>query len=352
MRINRLIAGILTLLFVSVSTISFAQNGKRLITAEGIPSWVKPGATVDLDFANGRTFGCALAQCLSITRASQKTNLLPSSASGFAYTTFANNTLAITPGLGVLIEESRTNQLLNSTVPATQTTASLATGTYTLWVNGSGSATMSAGTGTGCGTGTASQGSSVSFTITIAGTCTVTVSGSLNAFQIELGAFGTSLIVTTGATATRAADNIAASGGLLSIISATEGSIFFQTGSAIVVQSVWMDRDFANNVYAQAQAGTTFRQLANATSIVATLGSGNWTSGTGKAMTTWSPGAGGSVVANNGTVATNVAVFSGSVSSPKIGSYGASSQFLDGYFSRIAVWNTKLSDITAKALTQ
>ena len=225
MKIDRrgLIAGLLAALMLLLSP-AYAQTPRRVILSGGVPSWVKSGAAADLDFANGRYFGCTLSSCLSITRASQKTNLLPSSASGFAYTTFANNTLAITTGLGLLIEESRTNQLLNSAVPATQTTGSLGTATYTLWVNGSGSATMSAGTGTGCGTGVASQGTPVNFTITVAGTCTVTVSGSLNAFQLEAGAFGTSFIVTTGAAGTRNADNILAAGLLLSTLQGAQGT--------------------------------------------------------------------------------------------------------------------------------
>ena len=90
----------------------------------------------------------------------------------------------------------------------TQTTASLGTGTYTLWVNGSGSATSSAGTATITGAGAATNGTPNVFVVTVAGTVTITVSGSLNAFQCELGTFGTSFIITAGATATRAADVI------------------------------------------------------------------------------------------------------------------------------------------------
>src|SRR6185295_3600475 len=86
------------------------------------------------------------------------------------------------------------------------TTASLATGAYTLWVNGTGTATSSAGTAVGTGFGVASQGVVNNFTLTGAGTVTITVAGSLNAFQLELGAGGTSLIVTAGVVATRAAD--------------------------------------------------------------------------------------------------------------------------------------------------
>lgn len=165
------------------------------------------GASIDMDFQNGNYLGRTPAD-LTVVRASSKTNLFPTSASGFVYSTFGNNVAAITPGSGLSIEEARTNFLLNSTVPATQTTASLGTGVYTLWINGSGSATSSAGTATVTGAGAATNGAPNVFTVTVAGTVTITVGGSLNAFQCEPGIWGTSFIVTAGATATRAADAI------------------------------------------------------------------------------------------------------------------------------------------------
>lgn len=108
--------------------------------------------------------------------------------------------------LGLLIEESRTNYLLNSAAPATQT-VSLGTGTYILWVVGSGSCTAAAGTAVGTGFGTANSSTAVIFTLTTAGTVVFTVSGSLTRFQCENGAFATSFISTTVSAATRAADD-------------------------------------------------------------------------------------------------------------------------------------------------
>jgi hypothetical protein len=207
-------------------------GAQKQILLGGVQSWALPGSSLDLNFALGGgscTVARVLVGCssvLTISRASDETSLLPSSASGATYYTFPANTLAIVPGVGLQVYASATNYLLNSNAPVTQTTGSLATGSYTLWVNGSGSAAVSAGTATITGAGSATNGTPVTFTVTVAGTCVVTVTGSLNAFQLESGPFGTPLIVTAGVTATRAADTIKLSTSLKGIFQAAQGTIF------------------------------------------------------------------------------------------------------------------------------
>lgn len=191
------------------------------------------GATIDLDPANDRYLGGGLASNLSIARiGSNATDLLPTSASGASYQTFGPNTFRVTSGLGLLCEESRINYLLNSTAPVTQTTQSLATGTYTLWVNGSGTATPSGGTATITGAVAASNGSPNTFVVTVAGTVTVTTSGSLNAFQLELGGAsavyaGSSLIITGGTIGVRAADQLLLINGAFTIAASSAFSAIF-----------------------------------------------------------------------------------------------------------------------------
>lgn len=303
-------------------------------------------SSYDLNFAANPS--ADYSPFLTVTRASSGTNLLPSSASGFAYSTFGNNVLRLTSGLGLLAEESRTNQLLNSAVPVTQTTGSLANGTYTLWVNGSGSAQMSLGTATGCGIGTATQGSPVNFTLTgVAGTCIVTVVGLLNAFQLELGAIGTSLIVTAGATAQRQADNISLIGSALTLAQGSSGTFLASVGGVQNFLPAMIVNLNAHGVLA-AQNSTQIRSLDvnNANSFLATVGGGT-TTVPFKAFVSWD-GTGRALGANNGTVATGTvlggAVTSAGISLPTV-------QALDSYLARLTFWPFR-SDAVFKALTQ
>jgi hypothetical protein len=271
--------------------------------------------------------------------------LLPTSASGFAYSTFANNVPRITSGLGLLVEEIRTNLLLNSTVPATQTTGSLANATYTLWVNGAGSATMSAGTATGCGTGVATQGSPVNFTTSgAAGTCTVTVSGALNAFQLEAGAFGTSLIVTAGATVARAADSIVAAKPPVVGPAYTQ----FAKGTPNAPTTFGTAQNLLQaDTGAVGQRVLIRRQNATGGLLVTMVG------GSGSAFTpsgTWAQGASGKVAAaaaagsqaasfNGGTIASNTgATMPTTPTVLRIGSSSGTTEFWNGYVERVALW--------------
>jgi hypothetical protein len=309
------------------------------------------GPLVDLNLATATYVGCTPATCLSIVRASNKTDLLPSSASGFAYNTFGPNVFAITPTLGLLIEETRTNQLINSTAPATQTTGTLAATAQTLWVNGSGSAALSNGTATGC-TGAATNGSPVTFTPT-AGTCTVTVTGSLNFEQLEQGSFGTSGIVTAGSAGTRAADQVSTAGPMEAIFSAAQGSIVLNTlASPNTANAYLVD---ANDFGSEFIIGISSPTVANAASgghvFTATLGSGSYSTTLVKTGGSWD-GTGRSLVANNGTLTTSAFTYANTTPN-YIGSRdGLNTSQCDCYVSRATAWSTRIPDLQLGAATQ
>jgi hypothetical protein len=106
---------------------------------------------------------------------------------------------------GLLIEESRTNLLLNSSVLATQTRTVTAVahtlsfyGTGTVALSGTHSATV-------VGTGAYPSRSILTFTPT-AGSLTLTVTGTVEFAQLEAGSSATSYIPTTTGSAVRSAD--------------------------------------------------------------------------------------------------------------------------------------------------
>jgi hypothetical protein len=316
--------------------------------------------SIDLNFSTGQYWsGSVIASVTSLltdTRSSPATNLQKISTSGFGYSSFTNNVLRITPGIGLLGEyATRTNYLLNSNVPVTQTTGTLPATTYQLWVNGSGSAAMSAGTATGCGTGTASQGSSVQFVISVAGTCTVTVSGSLNFFQIENGGYPTSGIVTGGSTASRSGETIQFSGALLTLSQASQGSMFIFTSSAesivtpvrVVGSSTGSNSPIFCNACGSPSAMGTYN---GSVALTVTAGSGSILTGNMKTVVTWSA-SGRAIVANNGTVATDSNSI-GMPAIPQLATTGAPNNSIDPVVVRFAMFPNQLSNSAAAALTQ
>jgi hypothetical protein len=128
-----------------------------------------------------------------------------SEAKPYIPTTSAAVTASV--GTGILVEEARTNLLLNSATLSTQNVTTTATA-YTLSFKSTGTVTLT-GTSTAgplVGTG-ASDIVELTFTPT-AGTLTLTVSGTVEEANLEAGSFRTSWAPTAGASVTRPADSV------------------------------------------------------------------------------------------------------------------------------------------------
>jgi hypothetical protein len=140
---------------------------------------------------------------------------------------------------GMLIEEARTNVLLNSATLVTQSVTVTAQA-YTLSFYGTGTVTLSgASTGSLVGTGAFPQRVARTFTPT-AGTLTCTVTGTVQNAQLEAGSFVTSYVPVTAAAVTRNAD--------VAIIP-TPPWLNAATGSMRVncIQEAWIGGSNANN---------------------------------------------------------------------------------------------------------
>jgi hypothetical protein len=130
---------------------------------------------------------------------------------------------------GLLIEESRTNLLLNSLLNGTSLSTQLVTTTavsQTLSFYGTGQIVLTGtSSATVVGTGAYPARTTLTFTPT-AGVLTLTVTGTVQYAQLETGAFATSFIPTAGSQVTRTADLAVMTGtNFSSWYNSTEGTI-------------------------------------------------------------------------------------------------------------------------------
>jgi hypothetical protein len=192
--------------------------------------------SLDLRFADNKSLVDAVtgASLVTFTRASSGTFVGSDGVLQTAATDVPRFDHDPTTGesLGLLVEEARTNLLVNSSTLSTQS-ATVTAVAHTLHFTGTGTITLTgastAGPLVGTGTGEANR-VSLTFTPT-AGSLTLTVSGTVTNAQLEAGAFRTSYIATTGSTATRAADVASITGSAFSSWFRQDEGTMFVDGS-------------------------------------------------------------------------------------------------------------------------
>jgi hypothetical protein len=329
---------------------SIKASRKAGVTGAGIFSL----APLDLRFALQKT----LDPRVTFTRASTGTYVGSDGLIKTATTDEARFDHNPTTGesLGLLVEEARTNLLLNSATLSTQS-VTVAAAANTLSFYGTGTVTLTGVSTAGplVGTG-ANNRVSLTFTPT-AGVLVLTVSGSVTNAQLEAGAFATSYIPTTTATVTRAADVASITGSAFSSwYRQDEGTVFAGFGqySLAAVAGIASIDDSTTSNRIQLRVNT----LGAAASIVSSGGSiqANYsTSNTSQALQPHS--AATSYKANDFSLCLN----GGAISTDSAGSIPTVNQLvignnvganpLNGTIRRLTYWPVRLANPTLQAIT-
>jgi hypothetical protein len=320
--------------------------------------------SLDLRFADNKSLVDAVtgASLVTFTRASSKT--VTNSAGvletvGIDVPAFDHNPTT-GESLGLLVEEQRTNLLLNSATLSTQS-VTVAAAANTLSFYGTGTVTLTGVSTAGPLVGTGAN-DRVSLTFTpIVGVLVLTVSGSVINAQLEAGAFPTSYIPTTTAAVTRSADVASITGSAFSSwYRQDEGTMFAQASSrssssanAVIAQA---DSNGSNEIFSlfhqtDEQAVVRLR-LSN--SVVFAYGFGTLVDDavykmTGAYRTLDSAASlnGASAVASAASflAPTTFSVF-------RIGTNQLSGEQTNGHIRRICYWPTRLANTTLQNITQ
>jgi hypothetical protein len=164
--------------------------------------------------------------------------------------------------------------------------------------------------------------------------------------QVELGAFPSSYIPTTGASATRAADVVTTIGQALTVLSNPPHSFVLCTdainhnyGSRLVGGALFM---------LQGSGSANFNVNKSGCFVEATLGSGSWAGGV-KIGYAQDGTTAESLVGNGGTVATAGAAPGAITDAVLLADTGGNSS--NAYLRRLTLWNSKLADATLQGFT-
>jgi hypothetical protein len=199
----------------------------------------------------------------------------------------------------------RTNLFLNSQAPVTQNITVVNGSTYTVSVGEGGSATLS-----NAGTGSATSTTPFTFVASTT-TLTVTIVSAPIWCQVELGAYASPLIVTSGSALTRVISNPNTSG-LTSFIGQTEGGWYteFRTGSVIPANGdiVSYGQNITNNVAFLVSGNNIQARIYHNSTLITIIGPAIAANTTYKCAVRYQSG--NSVLYVNGTPYTNAAAIS------------------------------------------
>lgn len=257
---------------------------------------------------------------------------------------------------GLLLEEGRTNLLLNSTTLSTQS-VSVTAQAYTLSFYGTGTVTLTGASTAGPLVGTAA-GTRVSLNFTpSAGSLTLTVSGSVQYAQLEAGAYPTSWISTAVTSVARARDaaTIAAP---TEWLSDAAGSVLLEVlmpftppSDGVLRRLLQIDDGTESNrisVYLSGANLVADMQSGGAAQVSATLGS--ITANTAKKVAyAWSANNAAAIAAGN-TLQADTSCTVPAVTTARLGCASASGSDLSGYLRRVRFYPRRLTDNELRAL--
>jgi hypothetical protein len=259
---------------------------------------------------------------------------------------------------GLLIEEQRTQLLLNSSLAGTSLATQNVTVTavaHTLSFYGTGTVTLS-GTSTAgplVGTGAYPARSTLTFTPT-AGTLTLTVTGTVQFAQLEIGAFATSFIPSAASQVTRAVDSASMIGNNFARwYSVNEGTFYAQSASfgdaAVRYITFASDGTNTNRILQYFSTSSIIGIVTAGGTSQATMG----VSGTTAAKTALAYATDNFAFARNATLATDSAgTVPVGLTQMQIGAgLTAATSPLNGTIARIAYYNRRLANTELQGIT-
>ena len=258
---------------------------------------------------------------------------------------------------GLLLEEGRTNLLLNSTTLSTQS-VSVTAQAYTLSFYGTGTVTLTGASTAGPLVGTAA-GTRVSLNFTpSAGSLTLTVSGSVQYAQLEAGAYPTSWISTAVTSVARARDaaTIAAP---TEWLSDAAGSVLLEVlmpftppSDGVLRRLLQLDDGTETNRISVYLSGATLYAEMNHVSFGSQVGMalGTITANTAKKVAyAWSANNAAAIAAGN-TLQADTSCTVPTVTTARLGCASASGSDLSGYLRRVRFYPRRLTDNELRAL--